>query len=113
MSRIMKIVLITSALLAALSCALLFRGKVNEADARRMAEEKFLKVCANFKLDQTSYTGPVVTNVPGFPFEFEWKKKPGDVGDGILIIVNDAGEMNASFVPQSGATNVGGGQPKQ
>jgi hypothetical protein len=105
MNYLMKSVLVALSLLAVVLIVTACRGKVTESEARKMAEEKFLKVCANFKLDQASYVGPVVTNVAGFPFEFEWKKKPGNVGDGILIIIDDAGATNTSFVPQSNASD--------
>lgn len=100
MSRTVKIIMIVLGLLAVVLLVPIFRGKVTEPEARQLAEDRFLKVCVASKFDRNSYDGPVVTAVAGFPYEFEWRKKPGETGDGILIIVEESGVINVSSVPK-------------
>jgi hypothetical protein len=100
MSRTVKVILIVLGLLVVVLLVPMFRGKVTEPEARQLAEDRFFKLCAASKFDQNSYNGPVVTAVAGFPYEFEWTKKPGETGDGILITVEESGVINVSSVPK-------------
>lgn len=89
--------LVTAMCFALYGCG--YWRSVTEAEASRRAQERFVKICSDFKLDRDSFEGPRVTNVAGFPMEFEWTKRPGSNGDNILIIVDRHGITNVSFVP--------------
>ena len=96
----MKSVLAVLALLVVILVGISCRGKVTESEARQIAVDRFLKVCAGSKLDRKSYNGPVLSEVGGVPYAFEWTKKPGETGDGILISVDEGGVTNVSYVPK-------------
>ncbi len=104
MNSLTKFFLLSLCVLAGVLFVVSCRGKpVSESEARQIAEERFLKVCANFKLDRKSYGDPIVTKVAGFPYEFEWNNKPDSNSDGVLITVDDSGLTNVSFVPKTNA----------
>jgi hypothetical protein len=98
MKIITKLILVSGTLFTVVLLFEKFHGNVTESEARNMAEKNFLKICANFDIGQHDFFGPTVSNGEGFPYEFEWANK--SEGDGILIIVDEQGVMNASFLPK-------------
>ena len=87
---------------------------VTSERAQKIASERFLKVCANFKLAPQSYDGPYKTDVGGVDFAFEWYLKPGQPGDVILITVDSGGSTNVSFAPgdKPAQSNTSKGRPE-
>jgi hypothetical protein len=98
--------LIAAGMLAGLLVVFSCRIKpVTELEARKMAEDKFLKVCAEFRLDRNAYSGPVVTKVGGFPYEFEWRNRSSLKRDGVLVMVTERGLTNVSFLDSRADAN--------
>lgn len=83
------------------------RRSITEGDAQKIAHRRFINVCRDFKLDQKSFEGPQITNVPNFPIEFEWQVRPGSRSEGILIMVERDGGSNVSFIPPASPTPSG------
>jgi hypothetical protein len=77
MKIITKLILVSGTLFTVVLLFEKFHGNVTESEARNMAEKNFLKICANFDIDQHDFFGPTVSNGEGFPYEFEWANITG------------------------------------
>lgn len=73
-------------------------GSVTEAEARQAAQDRFAKVCKNFRYVPASFTGPSKTDVGGAAFAYEWKDKTLGRNFGVLITVDHGGVTNVSFL---------------
>jgi hypothetical protein len=74
------------------------RSPVTENEARQAAQDRFVKVCADFHYDQQSFDGPFPSGIGGGGFAYEWRTKTVGSDFGILITVDLKGVTNVSFL---------------
>jgi hypothetical protein len=67
---------------------------ISETEAKADATRWFLSNCKTFQRDPNDFTGPVLINVGGAAFAYEWTHKSGQWGT--LITVTDEGILNLS-----------------
>lgn len=66
--------------------------------AQQIAETKFRQFCADFHLAPSEFAPPVLTDVGGAQFAFEWKDKAPDRGFSVLVSIDKDGVANATYL---------------
>ncbi len=80
--------MLTGLLVLSVAC---WSKPMTEAEARRAAQQVFMKECTDFHYDPNSFIGPTQIQAGGADFAYEWRYKAVGNNFTILIGVNRHG----------------------